>query len=72
MRKKIGLLILVLALTLVTVASVSAVTNGTPDNGAHPSVGLMVADDADGNPLWRCSGTLISERVLKQISCISL
>src|SRR4026209_1510897 len=27
---------------------------------AHPYVGLMVAQDGDGNPLWRCSGTLIS------------
>lgn len=36
------------------------VTNGEPDDGRHPFVGLMVAHDAEGNPLWRCSGTLLS------------
>jgi hypothetical protein len=33
---------------------------GELDGNAHPYVGLMVAQDATGNPLWRCSGTLIS------------
>jgi len=42
---------------------VSAVTDGELDGGAHPHVGLMVAMDANGNPLWRCSGTLISSTV---------
>jgi len=40
-----------------------AITNGTPDGEGHPYVGLMVAY-ADANatqPLWRCSGTLMSE-----------
>lgn len=63
MGKNIGLVFVVVALILVVVASVSAITNGSPDNGAHPYVGIMVADDADGNPLWRCSGTLISSKV---------
>jgi hypothetical protein len=40
-----------------------AITNGEADNGRHPYVGLMVADDADGNPLWRCTGTLLSPTV---------
>jgi hypothetical protein len=48
---------------LVGSVGVSAITNGEPDEGRHPFVGLMVADDEDGNPLWRCSGTLISESV---------
>lgn len=39
------------------------ITNGGPDGNDHPFVGLMVAKDADGTPLWRCSGTLISERL---------
>jgi hypothetical protein len=54
-------LALLLILSLISVAS--AITNGEPDAGRHPFVGLMVADDADGNPLWRCTGTLISETV---------
>lgn len=43
-------------------APASAITRGgVPDGDAHPYVGLMVAQDADGNPLWRCTGTLVSE-----------
>ena len=41
----------------------SAITNGELDGNAHPYVGLMVAQDADGNPLWRCTGTLLSSTV---------
>lgn len=36
---------------------------GELDGEGHPYVGLMVAQDGDGNPLWRCSGTLISPTV---------
>lgn len=35
---------------------------GTLDGNAHPYVGIMVAQLADGTPLWRCSGTLITPR----------
>lgn len=37
-----------------------AIKYGDLDGNNHPYVGLMVALDAAGNPLWRCSGTLIS------------
>ncbi len=37
-----------------------AVKYGELDGTKHPHVGLMVAQDAAGNPLWRCSGTLMS------------
>ena len=37
-----------------------AITHGELDGEGHPYVGLMVAQDADGNPLWRCTGTLLS------------
>lgn len=40
-----------------------AVKYGEPDGNLHPQVGLMIALDASGKPLWRCSGTMISERV---------
>jgi hypothetical protein len=40
-----------------------AITNGEPDGEGHPYVGLMVAKNAAGNPLWRCSGTLMSSTV---------
>jgi hypothetical protein len=56
---------------LMAVLSVAALFAGFPaahaitaggelDGNGHPYVGLMVAQDAEGNPLWRCSGTLIS------------
>lgn len=40
-----------------------AVKYGALDGGNHPYVGLMVALDATGAPLWRCSGTLMSPTI---------
>lgn len=39
------------------------ITNGNLDHEGHPYVGLMLAQDADGQPLWRCTGTLISPTI---------
>lgn len=47
------------ALIGLTAPPASAITDGALDGDAHPQVGLMVAF-LDGEPLWRCSGTLIS------------
>lgn len=60
--RKLLVLLSGLALVLgVWTGPVAAVTDGVPDtNNDYPFVGLMVAQDADGAPLWRCSGTLIS------------
>ena len=44
-------------------APAGAVTDGVPDGDGHPNVGLMVAQTEEGDPLWRCSGTLISPTV---------
>lgn len=41
----------------------AAITDGGPDGDGHPYVGLAVFDDADGKPMWRCSGTLIAPTV---------
>ena len=51
MKKKILLFPVLLVALLVLVATVSAITNGELDGDNHPYVGLMVADDANGNPL---------------------
>jgi hypothetical protein len=59
MRVKL-LLVVTVALVLAVVAPAAAITDGEKDGDGHPYVGLMVAQDADGNPLWRCSGTLLS------------
>ncbi|MBI5651260.1 MAG: trypsin-like serine protease [Chloroflexi bacterium] len=60
MRTKIFALIAVVVLMLIMVAPTAAITDGELDGNGHPYVGLMVAQDASGNPLWRCSGTLLS------------
>jgi hypothetical protein len=52
-----------LAVTLFGATAAMAITNGVPDGTNHPYVGLMVAQDADGVPLWRCSGSLLSPTV---------
>lgn len=59
-RRALFGVLLALTLILAVIAPASAITDGELDGNDHPYVGLMVADDADGNPLWRCSGTLLS------------
>ena len=63
MRKTLAL-VAMLAATVVLVPASQAITDGIPDvNDDFPYVGLMVAQNAGGSPLWRCSGTLISSTV---------
>ena len=62
MYKKSLLLLIVVAL-MVIVPAAMAIGYGDPDGNGHPFVGLMVAKDANNNPLWRCSGTLLSPTV---------
>lgn len=63
-RTHIGRLVVVAAAPLLliaaTVATVGAITNGSPDGEDHPYVGLAVFKDSEGTPMWRCSGTLLS------------
>ena len=63
--KKVRLLSVLFVFVLLVVAAMpaGAVTDGDPDGNGHPYVGLMVAQDATGRPLWRCSGTLLSATV---------
>lgn len=63
MKKVTIAILLALVLVLSTVGLASAITDGEYDGDGHPFVGLMIAQDANGNPMWRCSGTLISETV---------
>jgi hypothetical protein len=55
----LAVLVLILALGALPAA---AITGGELDGEAHPNVGLMIAD-IDGEPAWRCSGTLIAPDV---------
>jgi len=41
----------------------SAITNGAVDGNAHPDV-VMIVMDVDGQPAFRCSGTLIAPKVV--------
>lgn len=63
MRAHLALLVAIVML-LAVVAPGFAVTYGEPDGNAHPYVGLVVFYDAAGRPWWRCSGTLITPRIL--------
>lgn len=62
MRKSLLLLAAIAAVFVIGIGPAGAITNGSLDGNAHPYVGLMVAQDAKGHPLWRCSGTLLSSR----------
>jgi len=59
MKTSLKLLAVVAGVAIGTIA-VRAVTDGELDGNRHPYVGLLVAQDKNGGPLWRCSGTLIS------------
>jgi hypothetical protein len=63
MKRILIAVILTIVLVFSTIGFAGAVTDGTPDGEGHPFVGLMVAKDPGGSPLWRCSGTLISSTV---------
>jgi V8-like Glu-specific endopeptidase len=61
--RRILLLFAAATALLVLALPAAAVTDGELDGNGHPYVGLVVAQDANRTPLWRCSGTLISSRV---------
>ncbi|HSD78146.1 MAG TPA: trypsin-like serine protease [Solirubrobacteraceae bacterium] len=63
MRRIVALTAVLGAFLAFGTASASAITDGELDGNRHPYVGLMVAQDAQGNVLWRCSGTLLSSRL---------
>src|SRR5918995_6443324 len=63
MKKVTIALLLTLTLVFSMIGVAGAVTDGELDGERHPYVGLMVAQDAKGNPLWRCSGTLLSAKL---------
>lgn len=64
MRKTLIALAAAAAAVVAVASPASAITRGGElDGDDHPYVGVMVAKDADGNPIWRCSGSLISPTV---------
>ena len=63
MKKAVVILIVTLVLLFSVVLVASAITDGDPDGDGHPFVGLVLFYDEDGDYMWRCSGTLLSETV---------
>jgi hypothetical protein len=61
--RRVLILVAAVVVLLVGAGGAGAITNGQPDAGRHPYVGLMVALDADGVPLWRCSGSVLTPTV---------
>jgi secreted trypsin-like serine protease len=51
--------LLVLTLTVLTVAPATAITNGELDGEGHPQV-VLILMEVDGSPAFRCTGTLIA------------
>jgi hypothetical protein len=63
MKRLLALLVLVASVAVagITASPAGAVKFGEPDSAnQYPWVGLMVAYDTDGDPLWRCTGSLLS------------
>jgi hypothetical protein len=62
--KRLLLPVAALALMLVVLPGrASAITGNFVDDNEHPFVGLVAFYDAEGNFLWRCSGSLLTDRV---------
>jgi hypothetical protein len=59
MKRRLLVVIAALAVILALAPPASAIKYGQPDGNRHPWVGLMVAFE-DGQPLWRCTGSLIN------------
>ena len=60
--KKISILAILVLILLVTALPAAAITGGELDGEGHPNVGIMIAE-IDGEPEWRCTGTLIAPKV---------
>jgi hypothetical protein len=63
MRKSMLSLVLLLVLLAVSVTPAFAITGTYTKDFEHPFVGLAVFYDANGEFVWRCSGTLLSPTV---------
>lgn len=60
MRKLLTLVCALAAILAISAAPASAVTGNFEEDFEHPYVGLVVFYDAEGEFLWRCSGSLLT------------
>jgi V8-like Glu-specific endopeptidase len=63
MKRITLILVAILGLTFGTVSSAGAITDGQPDGNGHPAV-VMLVMDVNGEPAYRCSGTLLTPTIL--------
>jgi hypothetical protein len=63
MRRTVALLALLLGLVLTSAWPAGAITGNFEPDFEHEYVGLVVFYDADGEFLWRCSGSLLTDTV---------
>jgi Trypsin len=63
MRKLLMLVAALLGMLAIAVAPGSAVTGNFVADNEHPYVGLVAFYDAEGEFMWRCSGSLLTDRV---------
>src|SRR5262245_21490263 len=63
LRISLAATLAVVAVTAAFAGPALAIRHGSPDGNGHPYVGIMVAKNASGDPLWRCTGTLLSDRL---------
>lgn len=64
-RHLLGIMVFVSMLLMLLSGTAQAIQNGQPDEEDHwPYVGVCVFDCAEGQPCWRCTGTLISPWVV--------
>lgn len=59
MRRTVATLVMLVMLMVLSVAPAFAVTDGELDGNGHPMVMLLLME-VDGEPAYRCSGTLLS------------
>lgn len=57
------LLAIVSVAALLVVNATFAITDGELDGDGHPHVGLLLFEE-DGEPAWRCSGTLVAPTIV--------
>ena len=63
MRKLIAAFVAAISMVALAATPAGAVTGNFVKDFEHPYVGLVAFYDADGNFMWRCSGSLLTDRV---------
>jgi hypothetical protein len=63
MKRLLLLMAVLVAGLTVLPGSARAITGNFVKDSEHPYVGLVAFYDADGNFMWRCSGSLLTDRV---------